>query len=615
MTLRAVADPGRWLTPGRSLLVAVALYLVVTVHGVLTDSFHSDDWRHLTGASPLWTRVEGRWLLDAIYRYLLGERFLLPIQLTLAFPCLCWVAWELAGRAAAPAERGLAALLVFALGVNHPFMSDILTFGANVFAYPFALALSVAAFVTIERSEGAPVARQAAHAALAAVLLSFSVSIYQTFAVAGLIVPALALIRADRVTFRAALRLALISVLASVAAIALYLVEWRIYADLQGVTIGGDRFQAASAAGMSQKAAALPGLIRNLQTGTLMQLPYGLRVILGCLSLAAVGLGIISALRMLSGALAGGRILGPLRVGMGLALALFVFPVIFWLGYEGDNAPARAFGYFGFWVAALFLASATMAFPAPLPRRIAHAALTLGALVIAVTASAFWSDTARAGQRDVERARAIYARLASLPGYQGGTFRLVGGRSDSDLSWGTLASWSSFHGGNPSIGIFRELFGQTDYVASLPASPRACRGFPAADSTFLHDGIAYICLEDFAPFTDALSCAPLNGAADEALCLGPKIMVHLGADCLATGAGKPDLSVAFRENGRAYAPERYFSVASFPVRIGARCATMALAPNTRDLAALEVTFWSPDGKVDRRQDIQARDLGPATSAP
>lgn len=609
MSLRD-ADPSRWLTPGRSLRLALGLYLIVTVPGVLGDSFHSDDWRHLTGASPLWVAVEGRWLLDLIYRYLLGERFLLPIQLALAFPCLYWVARELAGRVSAPQDRGLAAVLIFALGVNHPYMSDILTFESNVFAYPFALALSVGAFVVIARTEGAMPGRQIAAALLAALLLSFSVSIYQTFAMAGLIVPALALIRADRVTFRAALRLALIGAAASVAAIALYLAEWRIYALLQGVTINVSRFQAATAAGMTEKLADLPGLMRRLQTGTLLYLPYGLRVILGCLSLAAVGLGMVAALRQLGGRVPGGRILGPLRLGIGLALALFVFPVLFWIGYEGDSTPARAFGYFGFWVAALVLAATALALSGRVFARIAHAVLSLAALVMLMTASAFWSDIARAGQRDVELARAIYARLATLPGYQGGPFRLVGGVPDNGLSWGTLAGWSSFHGGNPSIGIFRELYGQADYVPSLPASPRACHGFPAADATFLHDGIAYVCLEAFAPLTETLRCVPLAAAAGEELCLGPKIMVHLGPTCLATGDGAPDLAVAFHDGGRAYAPERTFSLESFPLRLGARCATIALAPQLRTLSALEVRLSAPDGTTLWTETVPAGSFGP-----
>ncbi len=609
------ADPARWLTPRRSLLVAVGLYLIVTCYGVVNDGYHSDDWRHLTGASPLWVASEGRWLLDFLYRFVLGQRFLLPLQLTLAFPCFYWVASILAARSVEAAHRGLATLLIFAVGVNHPYMSDILTFESNVFAYPFALALSVGAFVVLERAEGQPLGRQMLAAALAALLLSFSVSIYQTFAVAGLIIPALALIRADRMSFRSALRLALVGIAISVAAIALYLVEWRMYAQLQGVAIGGDRFRAATAAGFSEKVAALPHLMRNLQTGTLMYLPTGLRILLGCLSLATVALGVLAAVRMLRGALPGGRILGPLRIGVGAALALLIFPVLFWIGYEGDSAPARAFGYFGFWVASLLLACATMALSGAAWRRIVHGALSLTALVLAFTASAFWSDTARSGQRDVELARAIYARLSNLPGYDGGTFRLVGGIKNDELSWGTLASWSSFHGGNPSIGIFRELYGQTDYVVSLPASPRACHAFPAADSTFFQDGMAYVCLEDFPPFTETLTCAPLDKAEGQLLCLGPKIMVHLGADCLPTGANDPDLRVAFHGAGQAIVPERNFIPESFPVRMGDTCATLALAPNIRDLKSLTVGLVGADGTELWRQEIAAGSLSPTQLIP
>lgn len=605
LLLRAI----RAVTPMRSLLIALGLYLLVTGWGLLNDGYHSDDWRHLAGASPLWTAVEGRWLLDFIYRFLLGERFLPPVQMAMAFPCFFWVAWTLAGRAATEGTRPLAALLIFGIGVNHPFMSDVLSFGSNVFAYPLALALSVAAFDIVERPGGS-ILRQIGAAVLAAVLLSFSVSIYQTFAVAGLIVPALALYRADEVSFGKAVRLALIGVAVSVAAIVLYLVEWRLYAALQGVTIVSERFQAAGAEGMAAKLGALPALVRSLQTGTLMALPHGLRVTLGCLSLVALALAAVAALRMLTGGLPGGRLLGPLRLGLAAALILFVFPVLFWIGYEGDAAPARAFGYFGFWLAALVVAGLTMALAGLTARAWGFAVLALSATAIALTASAFWSDTRRTSDRDIELARAIYARITNLPGYDGGPFRLVGGVDAPDLSWGTLASWSSFHGGNPSIGIFRELYGQKDYTASLPASPKACPAFPAAGSSFLHDGTAYVCLEAFPAFTDNLNCAELAAAPGQMLCLGPKIMVHLGPDCLATGDGDPALSVAFRSTGKPHAPERSFSVASFPVRLDATCATMALAPASPKLDTLHVALRGPDGAVIWRQDIAAAALAP-----
>ena len=602
---------GRTVTPMRSVLAALGIYLIVTGWGVVNDGYHSDDWRHLTGASPLWTAVEGRWLLDFIYRWLLGERFLPPVQLALAFPCFFWVAWTLADRVATDETRPLATLLIFVTGVNHPFMSDVLSFGANVFAYPLALALSVAAFDIIEKSGARSAGRQLGMAVLAAVLLSLSVSIYQTFAVAGLIIPALALLRADRVSFGAAVRLAVVGAAASVAAIALYLVEWRIYAALQGVAIVSERFQAAGAEGIAAKLGGVPALVRSLQTGTMMALPYGLRVTLGCLSLAALALAAVAALRMLTGALPGGRLLGPVRVMVAAGLVLFVFPVLFWIGYEGDTAPARAFGYFGFWVAALLLSGLTMALPWIGARALGLGAMTLAALGIALSASAFWSDTRRVGQRDIELARAVYARVIALPGYDGGPFRLVGGVEPTDLSWGTLASWSSFHGGNPTIGIFRELYGLSEYTASLPASPRACPAFPAEGSAFLYGGMAYVCLQAFQPFTDDLRCAPLTNAPGEMLCLGPKMMVHVGPTCLATGDADPALSVAFRSTGKPYAPERSFSVESFPLRLGTGCATLALAPQSRTLESLHVTSRAPDGSSLWQQDIGVSALEPA----
>ncbi|MCA0273708.1 MAG: glucosyltransferase domain-containing protein [Proteobacteria bacterium] len=602
----------RGLTPKQGLLTALCLYLVVTGWGVLNDGYHSDDWRHLTGASPLWTAVEGRWLLDLIYRDILGQRFLPPVQAALAFPCFYWVAWTLAGRVADEAGRPLAAVLIFAIGVNHPYMSDVLSFGSNVFAYPLAMALSVAAFDLIERNGGQPVPRQMAAATLAAVLLSLSVSIYQTFAIAGLIVPALALMRADRVSFAAAVRLALIGAAVSLAAIMLYLVEWRLYAGLRSITIDALRFQAAGLEGMAEKLAALPFMVRRLQTGSLMELPFGLRALLGCLSLAALLLAALAAVRMLAGGLPGGRLLGPLRVGLAAGLILFVFPVFFWIGYEGDNAPARAFGYFGFWVTSLVIAGITMAWPQRALRNLGFTALALSGLSVALTAAVFWSDTRRIGARDVELARAVYSRLVNLPGYSGGPFRLVGGVADPDTSWGGLASWSSFHGGNPSIGIFRELYRLPDYTASLPASPKACPAFPADGSAFMHDGIAYVCLEAFDALTDSLRCAPLAETTDQTICLGPKIMVHVGPTCLVTGDADPALSVAFQNEGRSFAAEWNFSVENFPVDLGPVCATLALAPDSPKLETLKVTLRAPDGTPLWKQEIPASALVPNT---
>lgn len=599
--------PWRRLDARGALLAAALLYLVTTGWGVLTDGFHSDDWRHVNGTSALWTGAEGRWLLEVIFRDLFGERFLLPVQVALAFPCMWWVAGVLA-RHAAPAAEPAAALAIFAVAVNHIYMGDALSFASNVFAYPFALALSVGAFELLWRVAGRTAGVQALAVLGAAQLLAFSMAIYQTFAVAGLIVPVLALLGIGRVPFAAAARIALVGAAASVLAIALYLGEWRGYAALRGIALASDRFSGTDAAGFAEKLAALPALLRSLYTGTLMTLPRGLRVVLGLFALGALAL---LALGWLAGA-RGGRILSALRLGLGAGLAFFVFPVLFWLGYQGDAPPGRAFAYLGYWEAAIAVAGLTLvAGPAPWRRGLVAAGaagLAFVALVFALTSAAFWSDNARLGARDMDLARAIRARLSTLPGFTGPPFRLVGGVNHPELSWGSIAGWSTFHAGNPNMGIFRALYGDEADTVSLPASPRACRAFPAEAAAFMHDGMAYVCLEDFAPFTDALSCAPL--AAGGAICLGPRVFAHLGPDCLGTGANDPEMRVAFHYEGRAFAPERSLRRDSSAVRMAEGCYTLALAPNRKGLAEITVRMVAPDGR-----DLWRETLGLAALRP
>jgi hypothetical protein len=317
------AAPWRRIDARGALLAALVLYVVTTGWGILNDGFHSDDWRHVNGTSALWTAAEGRWLLEVIFRDLFGERFLLPVQVALAFPCFWWVAGVLARHAAPDEARPAAALAIFAVAVNHIYMGDALSFASNVFAYPFALALSVGAFELLWRVRGRTAGVQALAALGAAQCLAFSMAIYQTFAVAGLIVPVLALLRIDRVPFAAAVRIALIGAAASVLAIVLYLAEWRAYAGLHGITIASDRFSETDAAGFVQKLAALPALLRSLYTGTLMTLPHGLRAVLGLFALgvlALLGLGWAAGFwrRFASGSARGSRS-SPFRSSSGSA--------------------------------------------------------------------------------------------------------------------------------------------------------------------------------------------------------------------------------------------------------------------------------------------------------
>ncbi|MGB3314547.1 MAG: hypothetical protein WBB85_09040, partial [Albidovulum sp.] len=311
----------------------------------------------------------------------------------------------------------------------------------------------------------------------------------------------------------------------------------------------------------------------------------------------------------------GARSLSVARMAIGAGLAFFLFPILFWLFYQGDSVPARAFGYIGFWTAAIFIAALTLASGAlerlgPTLLRAGLVTLALVSFILSISVSAFWYDSARVGKRDEELARAIYTRLAATPGYDGGSFRLVGSANISGLSWGTLAGWSSIHAGNPTIGLFREMYGMADYTVSLPVSPRACNGFPADGATFIHNGTTYLCLEDFPPYPEAMRCADIADAPGERICLLPKAYIHIGPSCLPTGTTDPELSVAFQRKGRAYAPVRSFSVASFTVPMPDGCHTIALAPSHQDLEAMTLTMTAPDGATLWEGRITPADLSP-----
>lgn len=594
-----------------ALLATFGLYVVTAAAGILGDGHHSDDWRHMAGASDLWVAVEGRWLLDAIFRFLLGERFLVPLQVAMAFPCLWGFAWIIARHAARPAMRPVAALAIFGVGTNHLFLADGLSFASSVLAYPLALVLSAAGYDLIARRARTPIGRFA-QLALSAQLIAASVGIYQTYALAGLIVPLMLLVRSDRHSFPAALRIAAMGALVSVAAIAIYLVEWRAYAAAMDMTIESRRFQTVALDDFLEKLRDYPALIKSLHTGSIMQIPRPVRVAMGLFSVFSLLMPVLGA------AVARGR-RGPglnmLRSAIGAGLALFIFPTFFWLFYAGDTAPARAFGYIGFWTAALVIAGLSLIDDLPLrivrpARAIAGATVTAMVILNAIVASAFWSDSARLGERDMELARAIHSRLAAIRGFDG-TFRLAGGIEDRSFSWGTLAGWTSFHAGNPSIGLFREMFGLEGSVAALPVSPRACHGFPAGDSVFRHEGQTYVCLQDLPAYDNDMRCARIDNMPGDRICLSGRAVIHVSAHCLKGERTDDALNFAFLYRDSAYRAPRSFSTASFPVTMQGECHTIALAPPMRNLDAVELWTHTDGDDAAWREVIQIEDFRPA----
>ncbi|MBL9060739.1 MAG: hypothetical protein JNK88_12030, partial [Mangrovicoccus sp.] len=180
-------------------LAALVVYALVTGLGLMVEGYNADDWRHLAGDYVPWTATEGRWVMEVIFRDLLGDRFRMPLQLALAFLCFLAISWTLAGAVApAPEWRGIAALLLFAAGVNYPYMADALNFNAHVFAYPFALLLSLGSFWLLVACMGRAWWLWPPAIMIAAQGLAISYGIFQPFAVFGAVLPLLALLRWDR---------------------------------------------------------------------------------------------------------------------------------------------------------------------------------------------------------------------------------------------------------------------------------------------------------------------------------------------------------------------------------------------------------------------------------
>jgi len=536
---------------GQVLLLCGLIWFAVTGWGILMAGPNPDDWRQMAGAPPgpmplNWTDDEGRWAMELIYVRLLGERFLTPLQILLAFPCLAGIAHLLARRAAPEGLGNAAMLAIFVIGTSHVYMSDALNFSAHLFAYPLALLLSALAFALIAPG--------------AAGLLAVATGIYQPFAVFGAVLPLIGLMRWDRLALRPALFWLVRAALAGAAGLALYVLLWRFFASLTPYQPIGARGALPGAEAILAKLAGLPVLLRHLFTGGLMNLSGAARVFNGLFGLAVIGAVALAALAaLLSAAGAGTRLIRAARVGAGGLAALLILPVLAYLAATEPYLPGRAVGYFGFLLAAMLIAA--LALVAPLGRA-ARALRLAGAGALAVmgtvqlfTAAALWHDQMRQGERDRELARLIMARVAALPGYDGGPIRILGGLGSDEFSAGGSIGYTVFHPGNSVPGIFREMFGFGWTAEFLAISPRACPAFPAHDAVWLEDGRAHVCLSPFAQDLMPLAhCAPLGGGQPGTLCAGRGMLILARPDCAPLPPGRRIRARLFDAAGREGPP-------------------------------------------------------------
>lgn len=531
-----------------TVLVTALVFFWITGNGVLHAGLNPDDWRQLGRVPPEWGGSNGRWAMDLLYRFLFQARFVEPLQLVLAYGVFLYIAMSLARAAVGERYAGVAAIGIFLIGVNHPYMTDVLNFSAHVFGYPLALALSLAAFsIAINAWRRERLVFTGLTLVAAGQLLALALGFYPSFALFGLVLPAMALIRTDLVDHRQAARIVVSAAVVGLLGLAIYLLEWQAYRQFghfysQADLLAGDyyEFGAPSLDVILLKLENFGSFLKTVYGGALWDIRPANIFYEAMALLTAAAWGLAAFLDGLRGSSPADRTLSLLRRILGVVGAAVVIPTLFWFIYVDLFAPPRSYAMVGFTVPALLL-TCVASIGASLPSRrgdqvmrwMGLAPTAIAAVVSVFVSAAMWNDQQRVAERDIAIATAIYGRLAALPGFDGKGFAIAGSKSDSALRWSVSVGWPVTEYSWAPNGLFRNLFGYPGRVDLVKRSPARCHAFPAADSVFLHDGRAFACLNDDPGFLPLSACEPVRGAAGVVACLtGPRrAVVKITGDC------------------------------------------------------------------------------------
>ena len=536
-------------------LACAALYFAVAARGILTAGRHPDDWRQLGEGSSIWLSDEGRWAMDLLFRALFSEQPFLSLQTIAAFGCFLWISYLLARHAAPAPWRAAAMAAIFALGVNHPYLCDALHFDSHVFAYPLALALSATAFDLVARKAARGFAHSAAAVLIGAQLLALSLGLYQSYAIFGLMVPALIAMRGTSASIASLVRLGALSLAVIILGVAIGSIERTLYVDLTGAAKGAARFAPADISIFLQKLVDAPEFYKRLFTGGLLHMPSLTRIAPAALIAAtAAAAGALIVIRALDPQRAMQRFMNALPAMAGSFAALFVIPGAFWFVIAAWDAPARAVGFIGFAAGGALIAalSGVITHLAIKRRHVMGGAtavmISAMALGFAGVASNIWRDRAAISNADVALARRIDEKLSALDGFHGDEVRIIGAVEFPRLSWGRSLDVSVFHLGNPDYAIFRKLLGRTYDVKSMMLSPQPCAAFPEDGSVFLFEGKAHVCLNAFGAFPDTGHCVvePSTGV----ICAGHDAVIVARKDCGEWLAPGSILDLVFDRPGR-----------------------------------------------------------------
>ncbi|WP_299901105.1 glucosyltransferase domain-containing protein [uncultured Ruegeria sp.] len=513
---------------------SLLIYMITTVPGLIRDGRNPDDWRQVHGAPegglPLnWTTEEGRWAMEVLYVHVFLERFLPVLQAGLAAVAFLLLSWILARQSSDRDNRPFATFLIFTLGVHHIYMINALTFSSHVFAFPLALLLSVAGFKCFERSILHAFGARVIWILIGAQCIALCAALYQPFVPFGAVILFLSMIRISRYETKDTGKLILFSAIGSCFGILIYLGQAHLAAQLYDHIPTTNRVTMASTNELEGKLRDAPQLLGQIWRGSLQRIPWAIKTLntayIGIGFLLAIGL---SALVFLSSPQ---NWLRALRILAGAA-GILLLPLLIWLVYDGQWLPSRAVAYVGLLAAVFYLAVDT-----EIRARGFTAPIILGlplivALTYAFMAPFVWSDQSEMGDRDEALAEKIMARVAELEGYDGAPFRIVGHTDYPDLAWGDMIGWTVFHAGNSRPGIFKDMFDLDWYAeGGLYEGPQACDAFPAADSVYLHQDAAYVCLSQSPGFSRDLMCADSDNTEIGRICITQTAILRFSKLC------------------------------------------------------------------------------------
>jgi hypothetical protein len=472
----------------------------------------------------------------------LGERPLLPLQIVLAFGCMFATSHILAKHVSDKSAAPLATCLIFVFSTNHLYMGDILHFNSHLFAFQLAILLSVlSVHLLVDRFDDAGVVKRFGFMALAVILVSLALAIYQPYAIVGFIIPLLGMISPRARSLRGTIVILGVCLLVAAGAYAVYVFSLDMFIALSGRDGSLTRFDTPNLDDLRAKLFDLPAMIRSFYSGGLLYIPLKLKLFMAMVPILAfctMALNAILAFGPDGPVEFGDRLWRASSLVLGTVLILMITPYIFWFTYKDAFLPPRAVAYAGIFIATAFLANLNLL--ATLGRSVSifsryivacKVAFVGVCMVLLVAASQMWSDLAAVAQRDTELARSIYSRVNALPGYDGGRIRLIGGLQYGDLSWGGSIGRTVFHENNDQHDIFKEMFNAPWRAESISLSPQACPAFPADGSAYMFKDDAYVCLAAFKEIQPRSNCIELPEHGNTTLCVNGTNVVQLFPGC------------------------------------------------------------------------------------